>query len=157
MFGGDGDDHFRGGTGVDYFDGGSDSSAEGGNGDRISFFEQAATQGVVADLRTGIISNDGFGNVESMVGIEGLGGDTAFVDTFYGDDNANVLLAGRGDNLFGFGGDDFFQVGAAPSVVDGGDGNDVILLTGLGGYLIPDSTGDGIAETAPAPAGDASR
>ena len=118
MYGGANNDLLRGGGGVDYFDGGSDDG-EGFNGigDRVSFFEQRATQGVVADLRTGVISNDGFGNVETMVGIESLGGDTAYIDTFYGNDSRNYLTAGRGDYIYGFGGDDVLQMAAAAAVV----------------------------------------
>jgi Ca2+-binding RTX toxin-like protein len=150
LIGGDGDDHMRGGAGVDLFDGGSDDGGEsiyGGIGDRISFFEVAATQGVVADLRTGVISNDGFGNVESMTGIESLGGDTAFVDTFYGNDGRNTLLGGRGDHLYGFGGDDQFSTAAAAGSIDGGDGTDLLSVNSLGGWLTPDTNADGIAET----------
>src|SRR5687768_5900691 len=83
LYGGDGNDLLRGNAGVDYYDGGSNYGfGINGYGDRVSFFDVAATSGVIADLRTGIISNDGFGNVETMVGMESLGGDTAFVDTF---------------------------------------------------------------------------
>jgi Ca2+-binding RTX toxin-like protein len=138
LIGGAGGDLMRGSAGIDSYDGGSDSGAigiYGGFGDRISFYEVAATAGVIADLRTGIISNDGFGNVETMAGIESLGGDTAFVDTFYGNDDRNTLLGGRGDNLFGFGGDDQFSLSAAAAVVDGGDGIDVLQLNDAGGWL----------------------
>ena len=153
LLGGDGDDLMRGSAGVDFYDGGSDSGGEsiyGGFGDRISFFEVAATQGVIADLRTGIISNDGFGNVETMVGIESLGGDTAYVDTFYGNDERNTLLGGRGDNLYGFGGDDQFSLAAAAAVLDGGDGIDLLAVNSAGGWLMPDADADGIAESAAA-------
>lgn len=157
LIGGAGDDHMRGGPGVDSFDGGTDSGGEsiyGGIGDRISFFEMAATAGVVADLRTGIISNDGFGNVESMTGIESLGGDTAYVDTFYGNDGRNTLLGGRGDNLYGFGGDDNFSMAAAAATVDGGTGTDTLQVNSAGGWLLPDANADGVAELAdPAAAG----
>ena len=150
--GGDGNDLMRGGAGVDRFDGGADypedSPVIGTFGDRISFFEVTATQGVVADLRSGVIANDGFGNVESMTGIEGLGGDTAFADTFFGNDNANWLFGNRGDSLFGFGGDDRFQLGSASAVLDGGTGLDTLYLTTEGGWLMPDSNGDGFAESA---------
>ena len=72
LSGGSGNDNLRGGAGVDSFDGGSNT--EGHNltstyGDRISFYEPTATAGVIADLRTGVIWNDGFGNVESMVDV----------------------------------------------------------------------------------------
>jgi len=150
LIGGGGNDLMRGSAGVDSYDGGSDSGGEGiygGIGDRISFYEVAATSGVVADLRTGIISNDGFGNVETMVGIESLGGDTAFIDTFYGNDGRNTLLGGRGDQLYGFGGDDQFSLAAAAGIVDGGDGIDVLRVNSAGGWLSPDTNADGLAET----------
>jgi Ca2+-binding RTX toxin-like protein len=139
--GGDGNDLLRGGSGVDHFDGGADDGDDpifGGHGDRVSFFEQAATAGVIADLRTGIISNDGFGNVETMTGIESLGADTQFADTFYGNDLRNAFIVGPGDSVYGFGGDDDFYVQGAPAVLDGGDGNDLLALRSDGGYLIPD-------------------
>ena len=153
LYGGANNDLLRGNGGVDYFDGGSDDG-EGFNGigDRVGFFELRATQGVVADLRDGTISNDGFGNVETMVGIESLGGDTAFVDTFYGNDGRNYLSASRGDYLYGFGGDDLLQTAAAAAVVDGGSGIDRLLLVSSGGWLTPDTNGDGLAESSPATA-----
>ncbi len=152
--GGAGNDLLRGGMGVDHFDGGSDNGAVspllGGYGDRISFAEANATQSVVADLRTGIIFNDGFGNVETMTGIESLGGDTAFIDTFFGNEGRNALVASRGDRLYGFGGDDILQISAA-GTTDGGDGRDILILTASGGFYTPDANGDGFAEIAAAP------
>ena len=147
-----GNDLLRGNGGVDSFDGGSDTgdNPATGYGDRVSFYQLGATQGVVADLRTGIISNDGFGNAETMVGIESLGADTAFVDTFDGNDGINFLAGGRGDNLYGFGGDDFVLLSVAAAVVDGGSGADTLALISTGGWLMPDSDNDGFAETAPA-------
>jgi VCBS repeat-containing protein len=152
LYGGDGNDHLRGNEGVDYFDGGSDTGEDPGTGygDRVSFFEVRATQGVVADLRTGIISNDGFGNVETMVGIESLGADTAYADTFYGNDGRNFLFGSRGDNLYGFGGNDVIALSSAAAVVDGGTGTDLLQLDAFGGWLMPDSDGDGVAEAAAA-------
>jgi Ca2+-binding RTX toxin-like protein len=148
MYGGANNDLMRGGGGVDSFDGGTDDG-EGFNGigDRVSFFEQLATQGVVADLRTGVISNDGFGNAETMVGIESLGGDTAYVDTFYGNDGRNYLSVSRGDFVYGFGGDDLLQVAAAAAVVDGGSGTDRLVLLSSGGWMTPDANSDGLAES----------
>ena len=122
MFGGYGDDILRGDAGTDVFNGGEGD-------DRVSFYNLFATQGVVADLRTQTISNDGFGNSETMVSIEGLGGGTRFVDTFHGNDQDNVIIGDAGDFLYGHGGDDFIQFGAMPAVVDGGDGSDQILFS----------------------------
>jgi Ca2+-binding RTX toxin-like protein len=149
LYGGSGNDLLRGNGGVDYYDGGiDDGEGFNGIGDRVSFFDARATQGAVADLRTGIISNDGYGNVETMVNIESLGADTAFIDTFYGNDARNFIGGSRGDNLYAFGGDDVFQIGAAPAVVDGGSGIDAINLDSNGGWLTPDSNADGLAESA---------
>ncbi|MBK8545252.1 MAG: hypothetical protein IPL62_17995 [Caulobacteraceae bacterium] len=90
IFGGAGDDLMRGGAGVDAFDGGE------GN-ERVSFYSNSATQAVVASLITQTITNDGFGNAETMTSVEGLGQGTIFADTFIGDDNDNVLLGDSGD------------------------------------------------------------
>ncbi|QNN64476.1 hypothetical protein H9L12_09110 [Sphingomonas rhizophila] len=152
LFGGANNDLMRGNDGVDYFDGGSDDGFVSNDlGDRVSFYEARATQGAVADLRTGTISNDGYGNVETMVGIESLGGDTAFVDTFHGNDDPNFLTGSRGDFLYGHGGNDFFQMLSAAAVLDGGDGIDVLnLFVAPNGWLIPDTNGDGFAELAAA-------
>src|SRR4029078_4375901 len=98
-----------------------------------------------AAVRPRRISKEGFGNVETMTNIESLGGDTAFVDTFYGNDGRNTLLGGRGDNLYGFGGDAQFQLSAAAGIVDGGDGIDVLRLNSAGGWLMPDANSDGLA------------
>ncbi len=136
--GGYGDDILRGDRGVDVFNGGEGE-------DRVSFYNLAATQGVVADLRTQTISNDGFGNSETMVSIEGLGGGTRFVDTLNGNDADNVILGGEGDFLYGHGGDDFFQVGGLPAVIDGGAGSDQILFTAS--RTVDRGDGIGVEET----------
>ncbi|HEU0099171.1 MAG TPA: M10 family metallopeptidase C-terminal domain-containing protein [Allosphingosinicella sp.] len=145
LYGGSGNDNLRGGRGTDFFNG--EGSYEGPGfgvvhyGDKVSFFEQFATQGAVADLRTGTISNDGFGNSESMWGIESLGSGTAFADTFYGNDNMNALLASNGDFLYGFGGDDLIDLTGAAAVADGGDGIDILLLRHEGALLAPGAGG----------------
>jgi len=151
LYGGTGDDNLRGGEGADTFDGGSDDGAENANsgyGDRISFYERTATQGVVADLRTGIIANDGFGNAETMTGIESLGPGTRFADTFNGNDGRNYLWGSLGDTVNGFGGDDVILLDSKPFSVDGGDGTDELRLSAEGGWLKPDADGDGLADIA---------
>lgn len=137
--GGAGDDVLRGGAGVDRFDGGE------GYDDRVSFFSRAATQGVVANLATGSISNDGFGNAETMVGVEGLGGGTAFADTFIGNELANTIIAGIGDTVRGMGGDDVFELEGATATLDGGEGNDT-LESFSGKAMVRDNNGDGLAD-----------
>lgn len=138
--GGAGNDILYGGAGVDSFDGGEGR-------DRVGFFFLAATQGAIVNLYTQTISNDGFGNAETMTSIESIGAGTAFADTFIGDDNANFIMGGAGDTLQGNGGDDTIWVDSAPAIVDGGAGNDTLGFIGdINGKLIQDNTGDGLAE-----------
>lgn len=149
--GGEGNDTLFGGAGNDYLSGGAGvDSYEGGDGfDRVSFFDLTATQGVVADLSTGIVSNDGFGNFETMTGIENLGAGTLFADTFTGTDDSNFFIAvGGGDTLIGNGGDDLFQVQGANNIA-GGDGTDTVYfydnrfagLDEFGDLIVEDSAG----------------
>lgn len=137
LFGDAGDDLLRGGSGTDAYDGGDGF-------DRVSFFTIDATQGVVADLRTQTVSNDGYGNAETMTSIEGLGAGTRFADTFHGDDAHNLLYAGKGDKAYGYGGDDDFYFNDAAKIADGGDGIDTIVQ--FGGIRLIDANHDGIAE-----------
>jgi Ca2+-binding RTX toxin-like protein len=137
LIGGAGDDYLRGGSGVDSFDGGDGV-------DRVSFNEADATQGVVVDLRTQTVENDGFGNTEHMSSIEAIGAGTRFADTFYGNDGDNLILVGGNDTAYGFGGTDTFQVDDAPAVIDGGAGVDTISMFTLSRLV--DADGDGVAE-----------
>jgi len=140
-----GDDALDGGAGDDQLRGsaGTDSFAGGDGFDRISFFHVDATQGVTADLRDGTIANDGYGNAETFTGIEALGGHTRFADTFFGNDVDNLFLVGGGDTVYGFGGNDEFQVDDAPLLIDGGDGIDTILQ--FTQSQLVDVDGDGVA------------
>jgi Ca2+-binding RTX toxin-like protein len=135
--GGDDDDYLNGGAGVDSFDGGAGK-------DRISLFNLAATQGVVANLATQTISNDGFGNAETFVNIEGIGTASRFADILIGDDNDNFITGGQNDTITGAGGNDMFQLSGAPTTLDGGDGNDSI--TDFGRFIYDDTNSDGVAE-----------
>ncbi|HEX8258317.1 MAG TPA: hypothetical protein VF589_11855, partial [Allosphingosinicella sp.] len=114
-------------------------------GDRISFYEPNAREGVFADLRTGIVYNDGFGNRETMTGIESLSGSNVHIDRLYGNDGANFLALGTGDTLKAFGGDDILNLTGAAELIDGGDGIDT--LQGISGTKLVDEDGDGNAET----------
>lgn len=136
ILGGDGDDHLRGGSGVDVFDGGAGL-------DRVSFFHVDAIHGVFADIRTQTIFDDGYGNVEHMTSIEGLGAGTIFTDLFTGDDNVNLIWVGKGDFGLGFGGNDNFIIDEGPALADGGSGNDTIQY--FSGVRLIDPDGDGVA------------
>jgi|GEM_PF-940063 len=137
LFGEDGDDFMRSDAGTDTFDGGAGF-------DRISFFNLDATEGVDADLRTGIVSNDGFGNVETFVNVEGLGAGTAFADILHGDDNDNLLFAmGFGDMIFAYAGDDRV-IADSGGTFDGGAGTDTFQVGNI--RLEQDADMDGFAE-----------
>ena len=137
LAGGEGDDVLNAGAGVDVIN--------GGNGfDQLDFFGADNTHGVTADLATGIITDDGYGNTETMTGIEALGLTTQFVDHLYGNDNSNILGAGVGDFVYGRGGDDIIFISGSPAMVDGGDGIDTARFTNLDPTHVNAS---GVAET----------
>ena len=120
IYGGAGNDTLIGGEGRDLF--------VGGNGtDIVSFV--GAVHGAVADLSltTKGISDDGFGNSETMRSIEGLYG-TVFGDMFTGG-SANELLVGDfgADTLSGGGGNDTVDGGSSDDLLSGGAGNDVLI------------------------------
>lgn len=122
--GGSGNDALRGGTGIDQFDGGLGE-------DTLSFFESDAIVGVIADLRTGEITNDGFNNRETFTSMENFGAGTIFADVFYGNEISNSISVGAGDSAYGFEGDDTFAVSSVEgSTIDGGIGIDTIALLG---------------------------
>lgn len=141
LSGGSGNDSMFGGAGIDSFDGGEGQ-------DRVSFFSFRATQGAVANLITQTISNDGFGNAETMFSVEFLGAGTAFADIYIGNDETNIFRLGLGDIAQGNGGADIFEIGLATALIDGGSGGgDILALVGdFVGTLIPDNNGDGLAE-----------
>ncbi|WP_066775668.1 calcium-binding protein [Sphingomonas sp. CCH5-D11] len=140
LYGGAGDDILRGGEGIDRLYGGSGF-------DRVSFAD-AGTQGVIVDLRRQLIINDGFGNREKIVSIEALGASTRFRDIFHGDDGKNMLLGNQGDRLFGHGGNDQIQIdGIVDTVVDGGEGRDLLALLGDQAVFSTDGSQEQLAAT----------
>ncbi|HEX8262175.1 MAG TPA: calcium-binding protein, partial [Allosphingosinicella sp.] len=137
LVGGAGNDVMLGGRGVDGFDGGGNEpfGPSSSFGDQVSFLDSAATQGAVADLHTGIISNDGFGNAESMTGIESLRG-TGLGDFLGGDAAANRLVGEGGEDvIFGRGGDDIIEGGGGVDLLHGHEGDDS-LSGGSGNDLL---------------------
>lgn len=123
LIGGDGDDSLRGGAGIDRVDGGA------GN-DSVSFFDPGAKQGAVVDLRTQTVTNDGFGNAETLISVESISG-TVFADTMLGTDTANTFSGGKGDTIRGFGGTDLFYISSVEgATLDGGTGVNSLNLTG---------------------------
>ncbi|MDQ1159332.1 Ca2+-binding RTX toxin-like protein [Sphingomonas sp. SORGH_AS 950] len=110
LSGGKGDDILEGGAGAD--------TLKGGDGFDIASYASAAS-GVQASLNGSPMTGDAVG--DTFVSIEGLEG-SAFDDVLTGDDTANTLIGGAGnDNLVGAGGAD---------VLDGGDGVDTADYSG---------------------------
>lgn len=101
-----GDNRFRGAEGKDSYDG------KGGM-DEILFygnFSGASQTGINVDLTkaNGQIVNDGFGNTETAIGIEGIDGGS-YGDRIKGNAGANFLTGDAGtDSLTGGGGADLF-------------------------------------------------
>src|SRR5262245_1254186 len=109
---------------------GFDASAGGACAAGASFFNLSAASAASATLITQSISNDGFGNAETMFSVEGLGAGTAFADSFTGDDGDNLMFAGFGDTVVTNGGDDTIIVDSAPATLDGGTGVDTVQFVG---------------------------
>lgn len=126
LVGGDDNDQLIGGTGVNTYDGGS------GTGDNISWY--GAPSGVVVDLSIGLISNNGYGMAETVVGVESVHGSRF---------NDRITLANGGDGhnyVFSLAGDDTlignataeqtFNPGSGIDYVDGGAGFDQVKYGG---------------------------
>jgi Ca2+-binding RTX toxin-like protein len=130
LSGGDGNDYVKPGEGNDTIDGGA------GN-DRVGYFDFNGTTGAhVSLLLQGSAQDTGHG-MDLLMNIEDLSG-TLFDDQLTGDDAANWLWGAIGgdDHLIGNGGDDLLEISVAGThTLEGGDGNDAVLLdsTGLGG------------------------
>ncbi|BAY65678.1 hypothetical protein NIES22_57850 [Calothrix brevissima NIES-22] len=120
LIGLDGNDTLIGGVGADTLDGGLGEDT----GDYSS-----ATQGINVTLGgSGFATNDGFGNQDSLSGIDHIIG-SQFNDTIVGDNFwANTLQGGAGnDSLNGLGGNDTLIGGAGDDTLIGGAGNDTLL------------------------------
>jgi Ca2+-binding RTX toxin-like protein len=116
--GGAGDDWIEGGVGVDSISGGT----HGTHGDTISF--HSATQAAVIDLSTNTITNDGYGNVDTVSGIENIEG-SENADSITGDSGVNFLFGLEGnDTLIGGGGDDKLFGESGADTLTGGTGSD---------------------------------
>lgn len=120
IFGEDGGDYLIGGAGANLLDGGADS-------DTADY--SAATQAVIIDLNDGVVTNNGYGLVDTLVSIENLVGG-AFNDVLIGEASNNQLWGGLGsDYLIGLGGDDILEGGAgASNTLQGGLGNDTYVV-----------------------------
>lgn len=119
LLGGDGDDQILLSAGNDTIDGGT------GTFDTLAVgWEDTSTQGIVIDLGTGTVANDGYGGSGDTVlgGIENVSGG-AFDDSVVGDNATNWL--------WGNGGQDTLDGGQGNDALIGDDGDDA-LIGGIG-------------------------
>jgi Ca2+-binding RTX toxin-like protein len=123
LLGNEGNDTLLGGNGRDWLTGGPGvDSLDGGEGNDTAFFEDAPAA-VRIDLITGIVANDGFGNRETITGVENLHG-SSFGDVIQmGNTGSYVFGRAGSDSLYGGTGDDFFAPGSGNDFVDGGAGS----------------------------------
>ncbi len=110
-----GNDTLSGGAGNDTFDGGT-------NLDTVTYFGDPA--GITANLGTGAVT-DGYGNSDTLTGVEILQGSDAGADQLTGS-TANNTMNGNGgdDTLLGLAGNDTLDGGAGNDTLDGGPGTD---------------------------------
>ena len=138
-----GDDTQTGGMGNDTFVAGAgNDSIDGGAGiDTVTY--SAAPTGVIVRLNHGDVLNDGYGDTDTISGVENVTG-TAFNDTIIGQNGANVIIGGAGyDVLLGLGGDDvLFGGSGAANEMYGGAGNDTYYTDA--NDTIVESAGEGI-------------
>ncbi|MFU8863436.1 MAG: beta strand repeat-containing protein [Rhodobacterales bacterium] len=100
---------------------------------RAAGFQQQATQGMVIDVASGVVSNDGFGDTD-QINVTGTGmgyleiGGTRFADTIIGSDRNEIFIT--------YGGND---------TVDGGAGRDMIRYDRAGISAVDVNLTTGIA------------
>ena len=112
------------------------TGADGGGG--TYYFDDL--QFISTPPATGTIANDGFGNSETITGVENVLG-SAQGDRITGDEGANALSGAAGnDTLAGGAGDDELDGGIGNDRLDGGTGDDV-LTGGAGNDLLNGGAG----------------
>ncbi|MFC3616174.1 calcium-binding protein, partial [Lutimaribacter marinistellae] len=114
---------------------------------RLDYKSSSVSNGVVADLGAGIVSEDGFGGSDTITG--------ASVDRFRGTDLDDSISGGSGDDgiegvggndtIFGRGGDDFLDGGDGNDILNAGDGADT-LRGGSGDDTLVAGNSDGYSE-----------
>ncbi len=125
LLGGEGADQLNGGAGDDTLSGGrgGDGLDGGAGNDLLSYAD--ATQGIVANLTSGVVDA---GARDLVRGIERLAG-SAFADNLTGSALADALEGGGGaDTLSGAAGADTLRGGAGDDRLRGGPGADVFLF-----------------------------
>ncbi|WP_159564425.1 beta strand repeat-containing protein [Budvicia diplopodorum] len=89
---------------------------EGTGANALAYYREVG-RGIVADLRTGTVSNDGYGRQDQLISINRIYGSDSG-DIVYGNDSSNLINTYNGNDLiFGSKGNDS---------INGGDGSDTI-------------------------------
>ncbi|MDD5049138.1 MAG: hypothetical protein PHH09_09440, partial [Methanoregulaceae archaeon] len=140
LTGDDNDNILLGGAGADDLTGG------GGN-DTASYV--TSPDGVVASLAAGTATDDGFGTMDTLGGIEYLRG-SDYDDILIGDGGDNYLRGGSGNDILdggagndfleGESGDDILKDSGGNDYLDGGFGSDTVSYEGVAADLNVDLT-----------------
>ena len=126
LFGGDGDDVLNGEEGIDYYDGGDGV-------DHVTFI--GSSGGVNVSLLSNKVYDDGHGNDEDIINVEGVQG-TYYDDVISGNNLANWLNAGNGNDIInGFDGDDTLIGDSGEDMLNGGSGTDTAIYSGFIGGI----------------------
>jgi Ca2+-binding RTX toxin-like protein len=144
LTGNGGNDVLNGGGGDDLLIGGpGDDVLNGGDGiDTASY--AVANAGVTVNLAVTLPQNTIGAGTDTLSDIENVTG-SAFDDTLYGTNDANVLNGGAGnDSLWGYSGDDILIGGPGDDFLFGGPGaDDFVFGPGSGNDEISDFTPEG--------------
>ncbi len=147
LFGSAQDDTLTGDGGDNVLRGsdGTDSLVGGGGNDTADFRDGTNAARVDLTLGSNQVGDDGFGNIETLNGIDNLFG-SAFDDSFAGDGANNTFVGFAGnDTLFGGGGEDILRGDFDdPDFLDGGFGGDDFLDGGSENDQLFGGAGDDI-------------
>lgn len=154
LSGNGGNDRLFGRGGNDLFDltdmNAGNCVVDGGEGTDTVVYWQFGDGRIVADLGTGIVSENGRGGQDMLISVENIEGSLAGGDDITGSDADNeITLIGGGiargmggdDHIVGWNGDDVLIGGAGNDLLEGGAGND-ILIGGAGNDLLEGGAGN---------------
>ncbi|MCC0809349.1 hypothetical protein FPV16_24655 [Methylobacterium sp. W2] len=138
-----GDDNLQGSAANNILQGGAGADLINGNGGVDTASYSLSASGVQVNLAShygagGDAEGDTLYNIENLLG-------STFADTLTGDALSNTLTGfGGGDALYGMGGNDRLVISDTPTMIDGGDGKDLLFVTGGGIVSLTEATFTGI-------------